>query len=294
MKVDLRRISSEKNIPYSDVLWQYVTEDFLWRIDKAGLAPVLWQRKSEYATGEKLALYYVYGKPHEAADKSPGVPIELIRGMITGNAECNSHSDVIWENETVREDAPEAYTLSFSAYFDGTRVPFTVRIERLDEVDAGIPLQRKIMAMNRFYKTIETTVYSPESILGEQLFEIMDKLELVRDMKLFADSYDILKEYSVSGRRMIDFFKAKSQEKPKVASMRRLEQLGGYRSYTYMKKRWNRYCKRQDKLPEHYDSAGWEETLDLILDFLTPVWSAFCNDEIFYDDWMPELGRFLG
>ena len=41
MKVDLRRISSEKNIPYSDVLWQYVTEDFLWRIDKAGLAPVL-------------------------------------------------------------------------------------------------------------------------------------------------------------------------------------------------------------------------------------------------------------
>lgn len=96
MKVDLRRISSEKNIPYSDVLWQYVTEDFLWRIDKAGLAPVLWQRKSEYATGEKLALYYVYGKPHEAADKSTGVPIELIRGMITGNAECNSHSDVIW------------------------------------------------------------------------------------------------------------------------------------------------------------------------------------------------------
>ena len=93
---------------------------------------------------------------------------------------------------------------------------------------------------------------------------------------------------------MIDFFKAKSQEKPKVASMRRLEQLGGYRSYTYMKKRWNRYCKRQDKLSEHHDSAGWEETLDLILDFLTPVWSAFCNDEIFYDDWMPELGRFLG
>ena len=101
MKVDLRRISSEKNIPYSDVLWQYVTEDFLWRIDKAGLAPVLWQRKSEYATGEKLALYYVYGKPHEDADKSPGVPIELIRGIITGNAECNSHSDVIWENETL-------------------------------------------------------------------------------------------------------------------------------------------------------------------------------------------------
>ncbi|MEE1216087.1 MAG: hypothetical protein U0K78_01030 [Agathobacter sp.] len=294
MKIDLRQISSEKNIPYSDVLWQYVTEDFLWRIDKAGLASVLWQRKSEYATGEKLSVYYVYGKAHEAADKSFGVPVELIRGIITGNAECNSHSDVMWESETLREESQDAYTLSFSAEFDGTRVPFAVRIERLNEADAGIPLQREIKAMNRLHKTIETNVYSPESILAEQLFEIMDKLELVRDMKLFADSYGILREYSVSGRRIIDFFKAKSQEKPKVASMRRLEQLGGYRSYTYMKKRWNQYCKRQEKLSGHYDSTGWEETLDLILDFLTPVWSAFCNDEIFYDDWMPELGRFLG
>ena len=70
--------------------------------------------------------------------------------------------------------------------------------------------------------------------------------------------------------------------------MHRLEQVYGYRSYAYMKRRWEQYCKRLTRQQRAYANAGWEETLDLILDFLTPVWSAFCNVEIFYDDWMPE------
>ena len=138
-------------------------------------------------------------------------------------------------------------------------------------------------------------IFSPESRLGEQLFEIMDKLELVSDMKPYGDAYEILKRYSVSGRQIIDNFKVRAKNKPKTVSMHRLEQVYGYRSYAYMKRRWEQYCKRLDTTAEgHMRNAGWEETLDLILDFLTPVWSAFCNDEIFYDDWMPELGRFLG
>ena len=28
--------------------------------------------------------------------------------------------------------------------------------------------------------------------------------------------------------------------------------------------------------------------------FMKPLWHAVCCDEIFFDDWMPELGRYLG
>ena len=49
--------------------------------------------------------------------------------------------------------------------------------------------------------------FSPESRLGEQLFEIMDKLELVSDMKPYGDAYEILKRYSVSGRQIIDILR---------------------------------------------------------------------------------------
>ena len=31
-----------------------------------------------------------------------------------------------------------------------------------------------------------------------------------------------------------------------------------------------------------------------VLKAFIQILKDFCNDEIFYDDWMPELGRFLG
>ena len=72
----------------------------------------------------------------------------------------------------------------------------------------------------------------------------MDKLELVSDMKPYGDAYEILKRYSVSGRQIIDIFKVRAKNKPKTVSMHRLEQVYGYRSYAYMRKRWEQYCKR--------------------------------------------------
>ena len=177
---------------------------------------------------------------------------------------------------------------SFLAKCDDIDVPFSIKIEWISEENAGIPVGKDIEAMNLFHKNIHINAYSPESILGEQIFEIMEKLELVSDMKPFASAYMILRDNSISGRHIIDIFKLKAQEKPKVVTMRRLEQIKGYRSYAYMKKRWNQYAKRNGI------GTGWEDALDLILGFLEPVWTAFCSNEIFFDDWMPELGRFLG
>ena len=107
-------------------------------------------------------------------------------------------------------------------------------------------------------------------------------------MKPYAVAYSILKENSVSGRHIVEIFRQKAEAKPRVVSMRRLEQVSGYRSYAYMRRRWQQHSKR-NRL-----EVSWEDALDLILEFLTPLWSAFCNNEIFFDDWMPELGRFLG
>lgn len=85
MRVDLRHISDEKKLSYSDVLWQYVKQDFLWRINNAGLGKVLWLQKPYFATGEKLAFYYVYGSPGGRAEDN-GTPFDVLRNIIIGNA----------------------------------------------------------------------------------------------------------------------------------------------------------------------------------------------------------------
>ncbi len=300
MKVDLKQISMEKNIPYSDVLWEYVAEDFLWRISAGELEEFLWLKKPDYVAGERLLLYYVAG--NNSKDRDP--LDEILRNVIIEDAGINDRSDIVWllagdidytagsvgANLSINNSG-NSYPVekwSLVAKCDDIDVPFSIKIEWISEENAGIPVGKDIEAMNLFHKNIHINAYSPESILGEQIFEIMEKLELVSDMKPFVSAYMILRDNSISGRHIIDIFKLKAQEKPKVVTMRRLEQIKGYRSYAYMKKRWNQYAKRNGI------DTGWEDALDLILGFLEPVWIAFCSNEIFFDDWMPELGRFLG
>lgn len=145
MRVDLRHISDEKKLSYSDVLWQYVKQDFLWRINNAGLGKVLWLQKPYFATGEKLAFYYVYGSPGGRAEDN-GTPFDVLRNIIIGNAGLNSHSDVVWTNtelskQTAKVSAnerdgsdmqPLIHTWNLSAMCDGGEVPFAVRLERLN------------------------------------------------------------------------------------------------------------------------------------------------------------------
>lgn len=85
VRVDLRHISDEKKLSYSDVLWQYVKQDFLWRINNAGLGKVLWLQKPYFVTGEKLAFYYVYGSPGGRAEDN-GTSFDVLRNIIIGNA----------------------------------------------------------------------------------------------------------------------------------------------------------------------------------------------------------------
>ena len=70
--------------------------------------------------------------------------------------------------------------------------------------------------------------------------------------------------------------------------MKRMEQITSYKEYGYMKKKWMQYCRTRNG-----EVVSWEQLMDRLLIFLTPLWKALCEDEIFFDDWMPELGRFL-
>ena len=131
--------------------------------------------------------------------------------------------------------------------------------------------------------------YTRESILAEDLFEIMRKLELISDMSCYDRVNEILKTQSIGGRYIIEEFKTMSQNEPKVVTLKRLEQVTSYKDYGYMRKKWQQYAKNHR---ESYDD--WEIVMKRMLRFLNPIWTALCEDKIFFDDWMPELERFLG
>ena len=87
---------------------------------------------------------------------------------------------------------------------------------------------------------------------------------------------------------MLEELSELAEHSPQVKKERRLEQVAGYRDYAYMRKRWDQYAKRHGAV-----STSWENVLERILALVTPLWTCLCRDEIFFDDWMPELGRYM-
>ena len=99
---------------------------------------------------------------------------------------------------------------------------------------------------------------------------------------------ELLKHHAISGRYIIEEFHILGNREEKVVTQKRLQQISSYKEYGYMKKKWTQYAKRHR---EEYDE--WEIVMTRIIRFLTPIWNALCKEEIFLDDWMPELERFL-
>ena len=108
-------------------------------------------------------------------------------------------------------------------------------------------------------------------------------------MESYAIINQVLKTDSVSGRRVMEGLSDKASHAPKVLREKRISQIESYKTYSYMKKRWEKYCKNHNNLRD-----SWEDVVERVVSFLGPIWKALCRNEIFFDDWMPELGRFLG
>jgi hypothetical protein len=131
-------------------------------------------------------------------------------------------------------------------------------------------------------------IYESEDRLCRELFTIVDRLELINDMESYYYVYRILKSRNIKGRHITDEMNALLEASPRVRKEQRIEQIAGYRSYAYMRKRWDKYMRHHG-----HEELAWEDVLDLIVNFLKPIWNCLCRDEIFFDDWVPEIGRFI-
>lgn len=288
--------STKDDISVSDILYGLAVEDLLCRIENSTFFEFLWLTNEQaigleaYKKKSKEQLHFLYvesGKKNylshavagQAFDKD--VLMLLLEELFTfGNSESS------WEYTIVETEKGINFFLSFSCM--DMQVPVAVSIGT-SSVKTKKRKQKDLQFLLQEGKCCSYLCYSKESILAESLFEIMRKLELISDMEAYGEANQILKEYSISGRYIMEEFSAMSEREPKVASLKRLEQIASYKNYTYMKKRWQQYERNHCS-----EKEDWERVLERILAFMGPIWKALCEDEIFFDDWMPELERFLG
>lgn len=292
-----REKSIKDNILLSDILYGYAVEDVMRRIERSSFKEFLWltnetavgEEAYKKTTKESLEFLYVESqKKNFRTENSAGDAFskELLEFLIKELFYNIEETDIYW-NCTVGETENGATLLLDGIYMD-MHVPITVRIA-VARIGAQRPKSQELKLLFEEKKKCIYFSYSKEEILSEAIFEIMRKLELISDMEAYDLANEIIKSHSISGRHIIEDLKAMGKKEPKVIYMKRLEQISSYKNYGYMKKKWQQYVRNHKT-----EGEEWEDVIERIVGFISPLWKALCENEIFFDDWMPELGRFLG
>lgn len=294
---ELKARSEELAVPFADLLWGYAVEDMMLRVSASAYKEVLWLMTlpllgvETYRERAKKHIRFFYQESERAIPPErlqPGQKLssamgEHIRTEIFGGENAQK---IDWEGSVTA--IAGGVLLKMIANYQDMKIPLMLEIYSFGAV-TQIPGKKEETLPAVGGKKITYLVYSAESELSYDLFAIMDKLELIGSMGSYYDAYRLLKNQSLSGRYVLEELTILANASPKIKKEQRLKQLEGYRNYAYMRKRWDKYLHSHRVEP-----VPWEDALDMILAFAGPIWKSLCRNEIFFDDWMPELGRFLG
>lgn len=293
----LREKSEKLGMPFASVLQGYVMEHLLRTITRSDYKDVLWLMdagvvgREAYEKGTAGRLDLIYMESNRRMSKYTPDEVQTFLEILSGKMveeffPEENRAGIVWE---VQAPSVEEGTVRIHALgkVEEMSVPVELSIRRLCG-EGYVPLKQQMTMLLEPTRQITYYLYPLENIFAENFLEIMEKLELVADMGAFAVVDELLRTLSVSGHRMIEVLEEKAKSQPSIRKEKRLAQLKSYRGYAYMRKRWIKYSSHHGK------DVPWEEVMDRLVAFVEPVWMAFCRNEIFLDDWMPELGRFLG
>ena len=128
--------------------------------------------------------------------------------------------------------------IGFSLHINKMVIPVFLIIQKLGNLET-FPREKSLMLSLENAKTVHYMEYPLEEKIAELLFDILDKLELIGDLREYIDLYDILRTETVEGRKVIKVLSGKCANKNGFDSSR-LEQLASYGDYTHMRKRWKK------------------------------------------------------
>jgi hypothetical protein len=137
-------------------------------------------------------------------------------------------------------------------------------------------------------KNVPYLKYPVEIVLAEQLFLIIQKMELISELTPYDKVYQILGQEPVDGRHIGEMLETACKKEEIPLEEERVKEIISYKDYNYMCKRWEKYTRHQKSV-----KPSWQEIMEKLEAFLPGIWKAICKNEIFFGDWMPGLGRFL-
>lgn len=295
-KSALKAKSEELGIPFSNLLAGYVLEELMYLIEDSPFSLFLWLKNSsvfgieQYRKKNILTLEFGYVTDKLAMKKDgivPGQELSLKMGyvMLAYILKPDKIPEISWKGRAAMKG--NAVELDITGELEEMTVPIHIRITKLREEGLS-PVKRDFPLFMQNNRKIPYLEYPVESILAEHLFSIIKDMELLSDMRAYEVVYEILKSDAVDGRHIREMLGGHCERNQIALDETRVEQIIAYKNYTYMRKRWNKYLRAHKET-----SPAWDEVMEVLIEFLPRIWNSLCRDEVFFGDWMPDLGRFL-
>lgn len=280
-RAEVKQKSEELNIPFANLLPGVVCE---------AIVDILFQ--SAY----KDELYLCNGSQLNASYYNNFVVNELYFDFYK---DIDSKLDPLYFKDILKliisKAAAEALAVKGQLQENGIRLTVTVS-------DMYVPIflhfSRKKSHVEGEKLTLSLTMYSnriidcqassKEEALVRCLTQIISKLELINDMDCYFDAYEILTSCPVNGRHVKARLEESLIENDIKITKSRINILGTYGNYTYMKKKW-KVALRQKKKSE----PQWSDLFQCLFSFIEPIWHAMETNQVFLGDWMPQLKRYL-
>lgn len=293
---DMKEKSEQLQIPFSNLLRGYVMEEILKLIYESEYADHFWlsnpwvlgAKAYESNQTQNLVFYYLENeKDIPETQLIPGQKLswKMASYMIAMIFRKDRSKYISWKGRAIETES--RYQWNLIGAINDMQIPLVVRL--IPFVGAKpIPEKRQLSLLREEEGTIDYLCFSTEHLLCQHVFQIISKLELISSMESYDIVDKVLQNQPVSGRYMMEELETMVAKDQKVLKYKRMEQLAAYQDYTYMKKRWIKYQKSKN-LP----LTEWSEVMERFLKFAAPIWKSMCNNEIFLEDWMPELGRYL-
>lgn len=295
-KAALKAESERQQIPFAKLLAGYVLETFMYLVTDCAFAKHLWLKNTgifgvdSYRRENNLTLEFAYltsPRVMKTAELLPGQRLSLKMGyvMLAAILQKEKTPEIHWMGRA--EEKQGGVVLEVAGTFEEMTVPLHIRITEMGKTELIPALKQQSLLMEK-NKTMEYLQYPAEIILAEQLFSILEKMELIPDMQSYACVYEILKNEAVDGRHVREMLWKFCKAAHFSLESDRAEDILSYKNYTYMRKRWEKYLRRRKQ-----KEPSWEAVMEVLEAFLPRVWASICEDEVMIGDWMPDLRRFL-
>lgn len=279
---ELGEKGKELGLSYARTLSLYLFEKILLEVSGSKLQENLWLKEEEFQIlGKKKKRI-----PNEITYYMANISYQLISDTVEQLLEEKQYTNVAWRLDFYDEEL----VIDLQVTLKQEPVFFKVRIRPIWQTDPYLE-EGTYHTMILPEQDIHYYKYPLDLDIVECLFFILDRLELIGDMRPYAVIYQTLQSQALTGRHIYLNIKELIENSGMSSPSKRMETVLGYRSYGYMKKKWNRYVKECGDLDKKEDS--WEKVIELMEECFQPVWQAIEQDDIFIGDWMPQLGRYL-